>query len=106
MASFTKRNKSWRCTIRCKGYPTLSKTFPSKALAQQWALDTEQNIVTAIQTLPTLKDCLIRYSKEITPLKKGYERELQRINNLLKLPLTSMPIRYRRCKALRFSQSA
>lgn len=92
MASFTKRNKSWRCVIRCKGYPTLSKTFPTKTLAQQWALDTEQNIAAATKTLPTLKDCLIRYSKEITPLKKGRERELQRINNLLKLPLTSMPI--------------
>ena len=92
MASFTKRNNSWRCTIRCKGHPTLSKTFPSKALAQRWALDTEQSIDCGSKLSPSLRDCLIRYAKEISPLKKGCRQERSKITAILMHSVTSLPI--------------
>lgn len=34
MASFVKRSGSWYATVRRKGYPSISKTFPNKALAK------------------------------------------------------------------------
>ena len=44
MASFVKRSGSWYATVRRKGYPSISKTFPNKALAQEWARGIEQSM--------------------------------------------------------------
>ncbi|MBU2979863.1 hypothetical protein [Alteromonas sp. C1M14] len=42
MATITKRKeRQWQAKIRRKGIETISKTFPTKVLAQQWARQIE-----------------------------------------------------------------
>jgi hypothetical protein len=94
MATITKRSDnlgdpSWQVKIRRKGFPTLSKTFDSKARAEAWAhqiksemsrgafmdrSETERN---------TLGDLLERYVREVTPHKKGHDAERYRIKALI-----------------------
>ena len=44
MATIVKRGESYRAQIRQAGKPALSKTFPKKALAQEWVRDTEAGL--------------------------------------------------------------
>lgn len=44
MATIIKRGESYRAQIRQAGKPALSKTFPKKALAQEWVRDTEAGL--------------------------------------------------------------
>jgi integrase len=44
MASFIKRSGNWFATVRRKGYSSISKTFPTKVLAQEWARGIEQSM--------------------------------------------------------------
>jgi len=44
MASFTKRGDSWFAQVRRKGHKTISKSFPKKTLAEQWARTIEAEI--------------------------------------------------------------
>ena len=48
MATYQERAGRWRAIIRCKGYPTLSKTFPTKSLARVWAERTERELAERI----------------------------------------------------------
>ncbi len=98
MASFTKRNGIWRCLVRRKGYKPVSKSFKTKASAQKWALSVEADMDAALSVEDivgqgvTFKECLERYAREITPLKKGCSRELLRLKALCKDPLATLPI--------------
>lgn len=71
MASFVKRSGSWYATIRRKGYPSLSKTLPTKALAQEWARGIEQSMDASkfndpriISDIP-FKALIVRYMDEL-----------------------------------------
>jgi len=44
MAYFRKRNGNWSATVERTGHKPLSKTFPTKTLAQEWARSIEQSI--------------------------------------------------------------
>ena len=48
MATYQERAGRWRAIIRCKGHPTLSKTFPAKSLARAWAERTERELAERI----------------------------------------------------------
>jgi len=37
MASILKVSGSWRAQVRRRGFKTQNRTFPTKALAEQWA---------------------------------------------------------------------
>jgi integrase len=75
----------WQAKVRRKGQAPQSKTFTTKADAEAWAreLETEmhrgvfQSRAEAEHT--TLNEALDRYAREMTPRKKGAERELRRI---------------------------
>jgi len=78
-----------------KGYPPETNTFNTYDDAVKWARALETEIDrghylsrTAAEQL-TLKDALDRYSKEVTPLKRGAKDELIRINALQRRKFTN-----------------
>ncbi|TWH63849.1 site-specific recombinase XerD [Azomonas agilis] len=99
MATFEQRpNGTWRAKVRKKGYPSLSASFDTKAEAQRWATEIEGDMSRsrfvdmreAEQT--TLHEALSRYSREVTPSKKGAQQEQVRIAQWLKHPLAAMTL--------------
>ncbi|MFK5914992.1 MAG: site-specific integrase [Woeseiaceae bacterium] len=78
MATIEKRGDAqWRAKVRKKGFPTLTKTFAKKAIAERWARDVESSMDKGVfidhreadQT--TLSDILDRYEREVLPTKKS-----------------------------------
>lgn len=86
MASFRKRGDyQWQARVSKKGYPPQTKTFETKADAEKWARDIESEmdkghfVSRAEADSTTLSNALDRYLQEITPLKKGWQSETNRI---------------------------
>ncbi len=78
MASFRKRGPyQWQAQIRQKGQPLQTKTFETRAAAEQWARKVEYEmdrgtfVSRAEAESTTLMELLERYRNEVTPLKKG-----------------------------------
>jgi integrase len=104
MAAFQRRAGVWRAIIRKKD-PYSGKLivetksgFDSKPKAQEWALEREKSItkgvhasVTDAETM-TLSDALDRYSRGVTPQKKGEKQEKNRIAAWKKSSLASRPL--------------
>jgi len=91
MASFRKRGPyQWEARVRRKGHPVQCKTFETKQEALAWSAVIESEIARGVfvsraeAESTTLKELLERYSKEVTPSKKGAVTEQQKINLLLK----------------------
>ena len=94
MATFRKRGPwQWQAQVRKKGQPLQTKTFETRALAEQWAraieveMDKGVFVSRAEAESTTLKELLERYLAEITPLKKGAAPEANRLRALMRLPL-------------------
>lgn len=93
MASIWKRGDYWRVAIRKRGYPAQARTFDTKADAESWArqVETEMDRGSFVDRREaernTLGDLLLRYSKEISPHKKGGEQEILRIRKLRSDPI-------------------
>jgi len=85
----------WQAIIRRKGYPVETKTFEIKADAETWARSIEHQmdrgvfVSMAEAESTTLGEALDRYAQEVTPLKKGAARELDRIRWLRRHPLAT-----------------
>lgn len=89
MATFRKRVDSkgavsWQVMIRLRGHAPLSRTFAQKTDAKAWADEMEGSIrrggtVSTEADRTTLDEALERYAREVSPLKKGHARELDRI---------------------------
>ncbi|CAE6938599.1 Tyrosine recombinase XerC [Paraburkholderia nemoris] len=96
MASIWKRNGNWRAEVRRRGYPLLTSTFDTKAMAEAWArrIESEMDRGAFVDRTEaernTLGDLLIRYSKEVSPSKKGGVGEIQRIKVLCTDPLARL----------------
>ncbi len=72
--------KKYIAEIR-KGDFYKSQTFPSKIQAMAWATELEQSLSTGnLVKGKTLRDAFIRYRDEISPKKKSYRSEFNRIN--------------------------
>lgn len=75
MASIRQRNGSWVADIRRKGHKSISKSFRTKGMAQEWArsvegqIDTMQFKDTRGLTNITLADLIDRYTDEIGGIK-------------------------------------
>lgn len=89
MASIKKRGDyQWRVQIRKKGYPQESKTFNTKADAEKWArmIETEMDRGVFVSRNEaeniTISELLDRYLVEVTPQKKSWKNEVQRLNYL------------------------
>ena len=94
MASFRKRGPyQWQAQVRKKGQPLQSKTFETRAEAEQWAraieveMDKGVFISRAEAESTTLKELFERYLAEITPRKKGAASETNRLRALMRLQL-------------------
>lgn len=75
MATFRKRGQRWRVEVMREG-ERVSKTFDTKAQAQAWASDFTSGHA---GTNRTLDEALSRYSREVTPTKRGHRWEEIRI---------------------------
>ncbi|VAW74281.1 hypothetical protein MNBD_GAMMA15-1810, partial [hydrothermal vent metagenome] len=94
MATFRKRGPwQWQAQVRKKGQPLQTKTFETRAHAEQWAraieveMDKGVFISRAEAESTTLKELLERYLVEVTPLKKGAAAETNRLRVFMKHPL-------------------
>ncbi len=90
MATYQKRGGKWRAIIRRTGYPTQSKTFPTKKLAEEWALSIEApmtagelEISKELKIIP-VSVLIRRYVAEVTPTKKSADGEAYRLNATLR----------------------
>jgi len=86
MASFRKRGPyQWQAQVRKRGHPLQTKTFETRAQAEQWAraieveMDKGVFVSRAEAESTTLEELLERYLAEVTPLKKGTEPETNRL---------------------------
>lgn len=86
MATFRKRGDlQWEAQIRKKGFDSVSKTFNTRAKAEDWAKVIESEMVRGIfvdrseAEGTTLSEALERYEREVSKAKKGYEQEKWRI---------------------------
>ncbi|AMP06557.1 phage integrase family protein [Collimonas pratensis] len=75
MATITKRGASWFAQIRRKGHKSISKSFPTKGMAQEWTRKIEREIDTLDfqdgRSLSgvALSELIERYSKEMQVAK-------------------------------------
>lgn len=98
MATITPRgNGKFLARVRLAGQGSVSKTFNDKRTAHTWALETEDAIIRGVyrwgqQDVPTLGKALTRYQREITPLKRGADREKYVIKTLQGLAIATKPL--------------
>ena len=95
MATIDKQCGAWRARVRRNGI-SRTKTFPKKSDATLWAVETERAITLGLplggDDGATLASVLQRYSREVTPLKKGADKELLRIRVILRHKITQAPL--------------
>ena len=95
MPTIEKRGKNWRARIRTAGV-NRSKTFATKVAAQKWAIDIESAAQSGTEYAKnsglTVTDLLTRYSKDVTPTKKGAQWEQIRIKAMLRMNLALVPL--------------
>lgn len=98
MATISRRvdssgNISFQVKVRRAGQPAVSRTFPSKALAQQWAAEQEHAAARGAMVDPSLARgttvgaLMRRYLAEVTPHKKGASQEAGHMQPLLRSKL-------------------
>jgi integrase len=83
MASITRRGKTFQAEVRKRGFPSVSKCFPTLTEARAWARSQEVRLQSAASPLrevrdrvvPTLAQAIERYRHEVTPLKKSAAKE-------------------------------
>lgn len=81
MATVRKNGKSWQAIIRRTGFPPMSRCFPSKSQANEWAVLTERELLSG-RLNPhkhTVADALDRYEREVSPKKRGARWERLRL---------------------------
>ncbi len=78
MATYTKRSEGqWQVKVRKKGYPTQTKTFRNKSIAQKWAtqieaqMDNKLFISSSLAETSTFQQLADRYITEVLPSKKS-----------------------------------
>ena len=94
MASVYKRgNNRYQAIIRRKGYRSQTKTFESRIDAERWAREVECQMDTSYFSdrreieRTTLSQALQRYLEVVSPMKRGYTAERNRILQLQRNPL-------------------
>jgi len=81
MAYFEKRATGWRAQVRRKGWKHVAKTFRTKAAAERWAREVEQEMDSRTwvdedsQAPKTLEQLLTRYLEQVAVKKKGAMRK-------------------------------
>ena len=95
MASIRQRSGTWQARVRRKGYPDEVASFKTKTEAQAWARSVESAMDQGqYQSAQTAKDILLadvlqRYMNEVTPSKRGAQREAEGIRFMLRQKIAS-----------------
>ena len=97
MATFRRRKNKWQAIVRHKDIGVVAKTFQSKTLAVKWASEEHERIVhnssSSLEIAKvTLGQLLLRYSSEVTVLKKGVVTEKRRLNRLINDPISTLTL--------------
>lgn len=88
MASIRQRSGTWQARVRRRGYPDEVASFKTKIEAQAWARSVEsamdQGAYHSAQSAQDilLADVLKRYMHEVTPSKRGAQREAEGIQSV------------------------
>ncbi|CAB3805436.1 Tyrosine recombinase XerC [Paraburkholderia ultramafica] len=88
MATIRQRGKYWEAQIRRRGWPSLSRSFDTKATAEAWARRAESEMDRGVfvdrteAERNTFDDLLKRYAEEVSPHKKGGAGEILRIRKI------------------------
>ena len=88
MATIRQRGRYWEAQIRRRGWPSLSRSFDTKATAEAWARRAESEMDRGVfvdrteAERNTFDDLLKRYAEEISPHKKGGAGEILRIRKI------------------------
>jgi len=86
----------WRARIRRKGFPPQSKTFETKYEAEAWErmvlseMDRGVFRSRAEAESTTVKECMERYLREVTPHKKGAYQEEMKSRHILRHNIASL----------------
>jgi len=93
MATIRKlKSKKFLTEVRKLGHYK-SKTFPTKIQAMAWVAETEQSLSSdSLVRGKTLTDIFERYRDEITPHKKSWRTEHNRLNKFMRHSLAISPL--------------
>ncbi len=90
---------TYQAKVRRKGFPAMSKTFPTEAAAKRWMHEREAELCLGLSPDPsplsksyTLSDLIDRYVQEVTPHKKGKDVEEARLRALQRAELAKLPL--------------
>ncbi|MES9841247.1 MAG: site-specific integrase [Candidatus Thiodiazotropha endolucinida] len=87
MATFQKVGKKWRAGV-CVNRIRRTRTFHTKAQAETWAKQKEQELESGVLSgTKTLSDLLYKYKQTVSTRKKSHEREAKRIEALRRDPI-------------------
>ena len=95
MATYRKRNGKWQAIVRHKEIGTRARSFHTKQAAIKWAVGEERRITEGVvgllkPTEVTLGQLLQRYVVEVLPSKRGAVMEGQRLQRLIRDPVSSL----------------
>lgn len=87
MASIYPRGNRWRAEVERGNHPRISRSFPRKADAEQWAIETEAQYLgtsIAVDRKQTVRRTMERYAAEVSPKRRGARWEQVRITKMLR----------------------
>lgn len=96
MASIRRRGSNWQARVTRKGFPPEVNTFLNKTDAERWArhveaeMDKGAYLSRTLAERVTLSEILERYSKEVSPTKRGGPDETIRIKALRRCRVASL----------------
>ena len=95
MATYRRRNGKWQAIVRHKDIGTRAKSFHTKQAAIKWAVGEEQKLTKGVIGVlkpsdVTLGQLLQRYVAEVLPAKRGALTEGQRLQRLIRDPVSSL----------------
>ena len=95
MATYRKRNGKWQAIVRHKDIGTRARSFHTKQAAIKWAVGEERKLTEGVMGVlkpsdATLGQLLQRYVAEVLPAKRGAATEGQRLQRLIRDPVSSL----------------
>ena len=97
MATYRKRNGKWQAIVRHKDIGTRARSFHTKQAAIKWAVGEERKLTEGVMGVlkpsdATLGQLLQRYVAEVLPAKRGAATEGQRLQRLIRDPVSSLKV--------------
>ena len=95
MATYRKRNGKWQAIVRHKDIGTRARSFHTKPAAIKWAVGEERKLTEGVIGVLQLSDVTLgqllrQYVCDVLPAKRGAATEGQRLQRLIKDPVSSL----------------